>query len=85
MNTIEQYLQAQSQEQKHSPASYYSYQHEDLEAYADGIASLVLCGLGMNTRDELLDEALGPQNVPERSTACKLFNQYVFGNKSADG
>ena len=66
------------------PLLFLSTKRED-QAYTDGTAkshmrtSLILPPAWANTRDELLDEALGPQNIPERSTACQLISQCDFG------
>ena len=63
------------------PLLFLSTKRED-QAYADGTASLVLPAARVRIqRDELVDEALGPQNVPERSTACQLFSQRDLGKE----
>ena len=82
MNMIERYLQAQSRTEMLARYILFSSTKRKDQAYADSTASLVLPAARVRIqRDELVDEALGPQNVPERSTACQLFSQRDLGKE----
>ena len=78
MNVIERYLQAQSRME--TLTRYYSYPL-NMRTRPTPMVQLVSYFLWPGYKYKLLDEVLGPQNVPERSTACELFSQWDLGKE----
>ena len=74
MNAIERYLQAQSTD---TLDRYYSY---PLNTRTRPMLTIQLVSYFPRPGYEYKgDEALGPQNIPERSTPCQLLSQRNLG------